>query len=145
MINRIIHKWSFHIKFIKLAEGSFNIWFNFIWNDHSCEILCILSSTTNAFRRVMSCLVIFHWVIFHAISFVCWPFRKIIFFKNFFQEHYQSVKQFGSRSGLTFCQSWSGSKLFPKVINRLYNFAAGKERVMVKNHAFNECFEARLS
>ena len=32
--------------------------------------------------------------------------------KKFFQELYQSVKQFGSRSGLTFYQSWHGSKLF---------------------------------
>ena len=27
------------------------------------------------------------------------------FFKKFFQKHYQSVKQFGSRSGHTFCRS----------------------------------------
>ena len=24
MINRILHEWSFHMKFIKLAEGSFD-------------------------------------------------------------------------------------------------------------------------
>ena len=36
-------------------------------------------------------------------------FFKINFFNKFFQEHYQSVKQFGSRSG---------SKLFAKVISR---------------------------
>ena len=30
---------------------------------------------------------------------------KIKFFKKFFQEHCQSVKQFGSRSGPTFCRS----------------------------------------
>ena len=32
-------------------------------------------------------------------------FFKINFFKKIFQEHYQSVKQFGSRSGPTFCRS----------------------------------------
>ena len=32
-------------------------------------------------------------------------FFKIIFFKKFFQEHYQCVKQFGSQSGPTCCQS----------------------------------------
>ena len=37
-----------------------------------------------------------------------------IFFFDFFQECYQSVKHFGSRSELTFCQSWSGYKLFAK-------------------------------
>ena len=45
-------------------------------------------------------------------------FFKINFFEKFFQECYQSVKQFGSRSGPTFCQAWSGSKLFAKVISR---------------------------
>ena len=50
-------------------------------------------------------------------------FRLLTFFQNiflqkFFQEHYRSVKQFRSRSGPTFCQSWSGSKLFVKVISR---------------------------
>ena len=31
-------------------------------------------------------------------------FFKSSYFKKFFQEHYQGVKQFGSRSGLTCCQ-----------------------------------------
>ena len=43
---------------------------------------------------------------------------KINFFEIFFQEYHQSVKQFGSRSGPTFCRAWSGSKLFAKVISR---------------------------
>ena len=52
------------------------------------------------------------WVIFHAFVVVCWLFKK------FFQEHYQSVKWFESRSGPTFCRSWSGYKLFTKLISR---------------------------
>ena len=32
--------------------------------------------------------------------------RKSTFFKKIFQEYYQSVKQFGSRSGPKFFQSW---------------------------------------
>ena len=56
-------------------------------------------------------------------NFTCFCCRLLTFFKinfliKFFQEHYQSVNQFGSRSGLKFCQSWSGSKLFAKVISR---------------------------
>ena len=35
-----------------------------------------------------------------------------------FQKQYQSVKQFRSKPGLTFCWSWSGSKLFAKDISR---------------------------
>ena len=42
-------------------------------------------------------------------------FFKINYFLKFFQEHYQSVKWLWSRSGPTFCWSWSGSKLFAKV------------------------------
>ena len=38
--------------------------------------------------------------------------------KKLFWEHYQSVKQFESRSGPTKGRSWSGSRLFAKVISR---------------------------
>ena len=38
MINRILHLWSFHMKFIKLAEGSFD---KFLINDHLCNILYV--------------------------------------------------------------------------------------------------------
>ena len=41
----------------------------------------------------------------------------ILWMLNFFQYH-QGVKQFGSRSGPTFCRTWSWSKLFAKVISR---------------------------
>ena len=50
-------------------------------------------------------------------------------FQKFFQGHYQSVKWFGSRLGLAFCRSWSGSKLFAKLISRWQNKIASKERV----------------
>ena len=40
------------------------------------------------------------WVIFYAFVVVCRLFSKLTF-----QEHYQSVKGFGSRSGPTFCRS----------------------------------------
>ena len=40
----------------------------------------------------------------------------------------QGVKQFGSRSGPTFCRAWSGSKLFEEVISRRQNLPlVGKE------------------
>ena len=44
-------------------------------------------------------------------------FKLIYFTTKFFQDRYQSVKHFESRSGTTLCPSWSGSKLFAKVIN----------------------------
>ena len=44
-------------------------------------------------------------------------FFKDYFFTIFFQEHYQSVKQFGLRFDRTFCWAWSGSKLLAKVIS----------------------------
>ena len=53
-------------------------------------------------------------------------FFKIIFFKQFFQGHKQGVKWFGSKIGWTFCPSWSGCKLFAKIIR--WQVAASKER-----------------
>ena len=44
------------------------------------------------------------------------------FSKKFFQEYHKSVKQFGSRSGSNFCQSWPGSKRFATT---LAGFALG--------------------
>ena len=38
------------------------------------------------------------WEIFHALL------MSADFFKNFFQEYHVSVKQIGSRSGLTICK-----------------------------------------
>ena len=50
-------------------------------------------------------------------------FFKINFFKKLFQEHYQSIEQFGSRSGRTFCQTvYKGYQQTTKV-------DASKERV----------------
>ena len=45
-------------------------------------------------------------------------FFKINFFEKFFQKYHQSVKQFESRSGPTFCWASSGSKMFAKVFSR---------------------------
>ena len=45
-----------------------------------------------------------YWVFFHDFLSSA-DFFKINFFEKFFQEHFQSVKQFESRSDLTFCQA----------------------------------------
>ena len=47
-------------------------------------------------------------------------FQNPFFFSKikFYQEHYQSVKKFGSRSGSTFCRSWFWSKLIAKIFSR---------------------------
>ena len=51
--------------------------------------------------------------------------------KKTFQEYHQGVKQFGFRSGPTFCRSWSWSKLFAKVISRRQKSPlAGKDVVL---------------
>ena len=64
-----------------------------------------------------------------------YAFIVVNFFKTFFQEHYQSVKRFGSRSGPMFCLSWSGSKLFAKVIRRqmLFSKHAFRNTIRVSN------------
>ena len=51
------------------------------------------------------------------MSFVVFFFYKITFSESFLRNTI-SVKQFGSRSGPTFCWVWSGSKL----LNFEYNF-----------------------
>ena len=57
---------------------------------------------------------------------------KISFFKKLFQEHYQSIKRLGSRTGQTCCLSISGSNLFAKVISK-------EKKLKHKNH--NTCFQ----
>ena len=56
-------------------------------------------------------------------NFPCFCCRSLTFFKiNLFQnivhKHNESVKRFESRSGPTFCRSWSGLKLLAKVNSR---------------------------
>ena len=41
LINRFLHSWSFHMKFMKLAEGSFH---NVMGSGHSCKTLYIQST-----------------------------------------------------------------------------------------------------
>ena len=66
-------------------------------------------------------------------NFVCFCCRLLIFFrinffKQFFQEYHQSVKQLGSSSGLKFCWVWSGSILFTKIISG-QQVATSRQRV----------------
>ena len=65
----------------------------------------------NSFRSSIRVLNFFMFFI------ICWFLFKI--FGKFSQEY----KQFGSRSVLTFCQAWSGSLLFAKVVGRLLIFS----------------------
>ena len=50
-------------------------------------------------------IVLLHLLGKFSIIFCLLTFIKFMFLKNFIQEYHQSVKQFGSRSGLTICQS----------------------------------------
>ena len=63
-------------------------------------------------------------------------FFKISFFKKFFQEHWQSVKQLGPRSGRTFCRAWSGSNLFAKIISRQHKSTAGMQYTPPRDTTF---------
>ena len=71
---------------------------------------------------------------------VCWLLT--FFIKKNFKEHYQSVKQFGSRSGPTFCRPWSGSKLFAKVISRWQKSPLARKKLtlyLLVLSAYNLC------
>ena len=54
-------------------------------------------------------------------------FQNLFFFIKFFQEHYQSVKRFGSRSGLMFPPSCAVSKLCAKAISGQQNSPQARE------------------
>ena len=59
-------------------------------------------------------------------------FFKINLSKKFLQEHYHSVKWLRSSSGPIFCRSWSGSKLFAKVIIRRQKAPLAKKEYKLK-------------
>ena len=46
---RILHEWSFHMKFMKRAFGEFH---KIIWNDHECKILFIVWPFLMGFYRL---------------------------------------------------------------------------------------------
>ena len=90
--------------------------------------LSVLSQALYHWANGLPCVIAFNslhagycFIIFCRLQIIF----KINFFENFFQEHYWSVKLFGSRSGLTVsqCQAWSGSKLFAKIISRRQNWS----------------------
>ena len=68
-------------------------------------------------------------------------FFKINFFEKFFQEYYLRVKQIGSRSGPTFCQAWSGSNLFAKVISRQHSEVKHSELPKIHLVSFSSSWE----
>ena len=69
----------------------------------------VISSRDVMQNRLTLCLLLFFFFFFFPN----------LFLKKNFQEYHQSVKEFGSRSGLIFSRVWSGSKLFVKVISEL--------------------------
>ena len=98
--------------------------------------LCMLGN----FSYCSCCLLTFF---FHFFFF----FFTFFFFKKLFQEHYQSFKRFGSRSGLMFCQSWSrsgpmfcqswsGPKLFAKVISRWQKLSLARKGLWVNVYIY---------
>ena len=86
------------------------------------KIPCLVNDH-DLFRWSWACFVFINWLPTSAMKFCVIflssaDFFQINFFIKLFQEYHQSVKQFGSWSGLTFCRAWSGSKLFANIISR---------------------------
>ena len=73
------------------------------------------------------------FLMFHDFFVVPWFFSKSTFSKNSFRNTI-SVKQFGSRSGLTTCWPWSGSIPFAMVISSQH-YIGGRQRVNNYIHA----------
>ena len=71
-----------------------------------------------------------------------------LFFQNyFFQKNLsetQGVKRFGPKSGPTFCRSWSGSKLFAKVINRRQRSPLARKELCIRFAASSCCCSANF-
>ena len=68
MINRILHSWSFHMKFINSPKARL---INFIWNDHSCNILYIKNKSLYyeyIFFVHVNCFVCFFASYMHLIT-----------------------------------------------------------------------------
>ena len=72
---------------------------------------------------------------------------KITILKKIFREYHPSVKQFGSRSGQTFCLSRPGSKMFAKDIGRQQNLllAWKEQKPKKKPKVFNILLRDRAS
>ena len=95
------------IMFVKVVIIIINVFSKILW-----LYLCLLFLLALLKQSLISELTLCMLVNFLC----CWLFQ--IFFSKNFWEHYQSARRCGSRSGPTFCRSWSGSNLFAKVISR---------------------------
>ena len=69
------------------------------------------------FDKQYNCLTLCHLGNFECFCCLLMLFVDQLFAK-YFQKYSRKVKQFGFRSGPTFCQARSGSKLFANVISR---------------------------
>ena len=74
-------------------------------------------------------------------NFSCFYFHLLTFFKmELFQKNsFKKTFRFGSRSGLTKCRAWSGSKLFAKIISTQKKFTTSRLRVTVLIILLNTC------
>ena len=99
----------------------------FIWYNWGNLVWSRLITPQNSVHQHQT-MVVVEMVTYCKIFFICISF---FIFKKCIHEHHQGVKQLGSRSALTFCQGWSGSKLFVKVISRRFDYVI-EERVKHK-------------
>ena len=102
------------------------------------------SSLSYAHKLYNTTLLTF-WMLVNFSCFCCrlLTFFKIIFFQKILSETQSEVEWFGFRSGLMFCLSWSGSKLFEKVISK-WQVTVSKETCPPEEYAilspdFKEC------
>ena len=113
-IMRSISKTSkLHIRMWIYAVQSAPLLPAFCYINDACKCYSGIKRFWHGKKLTLFMLGNFSWLFCHLLIFL-----KIIFLQKISQELYQSVKWFGSRSGLTFCQFRSGSKPFAKVISR---------------------------
>ena len=127
---------------------------------HRCRVHPAISHCSHLLLKIKSCyknkslakttLLVFHklsvfWSAFGFFNitfiipshFIIVPYLTLWMLDSF--HYYQSVKQCGSRSGLTFCRAWSGSNLFAR-LSADAKVAASRQRRVKYRKTFDTTF-----
>ena len=113
IMRSILKTSKLHIRMWIYAVQSAPLLSAFCYINDACKCYSVINRFWHGKKLTLFMLGNFSWLFCHSADF----FKKY-FLQKISEEHYQSVKWFGSRSGLTFCVFRSGSKPFAKVISR---------------------------
>ena len=123
---------------------------NLIVTTHTFNDICFPCSCNDFISPLFFCLLTFYMLRNFFMNFRHLIIFKVYFSKSFFEEYHQDVKQFGSRSGPTFCQTeartnrgttlashFVGPDLGPNCLQRLSADDTSRQRVNFKHNKSN--------